>query len=326
VSRRWWERRSPPSDDEIAREIRAHLDLLEEEEREGGADPDVARLRARERFGDERAIERAVRRAWSAQRAGWMDLAFPSLLSTMLIFALVGANNLRLVDSITSFLALLPSTLTAVLPTGIGIGSALAFSRRWRMTATGGLRSRCIARAFAFGVIGTVLTMAAYHFVPSANARYVELARVSTGLSPRADPDLPNPGVRQLSVPELLAHLRVVDTTWAPPVRDRVSRITRFEIHKRFALPLSCVVNALWGLACAAWLSRIRCAPLFAAAGGLGAIVLWYFVYAWAEAQLVRPGISASLLAWLPFITLGILSSLALAAKRRWSRSPTLAS
>ena len=55
-----------PSEEEIARELRDHLDLDAEEMERSGAEPRAARLEARRRFGSMGSIQERTREAWGS--------------------------------------------------------------------------------------------------------------------------------------------------------------------------------------------------------------------------------------------------------------------
>ena len=79
----WWSKvrntlRRKGLDDELAEEMRAHLDLMADEQIAGGASPEEARARARREFGNRTLVSERAREAWRFRVAEmlWRDLRY----------------------------------------------------------------------------------------------------------------------------------------------------------------------------------------------------------------------------------------------------------
>ena len=101
---RWLRRLFEKRDDEIDRELRAHLELEAEEREEGGSSPDEARHAARRVFGNATMIQEDTRSAW-----GW------TWLERVLYDLRYAARALRRDAGATAF---------AILIVGLGVGAS----------------------------------------------------------------------------------------------------------------------------------------------------------------------------------------------------------
>ena len=106
---------------------------------------------------------------------------------------------------------------------------------------------------------------------------------------------------------------------WVVPQRRPVlRRITIMEVHKKFSIPLACLVFALCGLPLGVATRRGGWQAAFVVA--IAVVILWYFVYRWADAFMKAGQLSPALSAWLPDITLATIGLYLLFRQRRQQR------
>src|SRR5262249_60506481 len=94
---RWWRRRKQEED--LDRELRAHLELETEEQRDSGVPPDEARYAARRSFGNTTLIKEETRAmwGWTSVETLWQDLRYAlRMLSKMPVFTAVVVISLAL--------------------------------------------------------------------------------------------------------------------------------------------------------------------------------------------------------------------------------------
>ena len=146
-------------------------------------------------------------------------------------------------------------------------------------------------------------------------------------------------GARQQSLQELLATLRdiqriqainairltdprradlmmaSVKTPILPGMLDRVWRTVMLEIHKKFSIPVACLVFAAAGMPLGIATRRGGRPAAFVIS--IGVIMLWWITYAWGDAWCVGGKLSPLAGAWLPDAVLGIVGLNLLIGQRR---------
>lgn len=243
-------------------------------------------------------------------------------VATAVAFLVFALNTLaRAVErgaGLTSCLFLLPAIVVLAIPLGAATGAAVAAAGP-RFTRSGPVLHRAtVARIVGLAAVATLACFGAYLAVPGSNARCVDLARQGAGMASSAG----FPGVRCIGIPALAA---LADVGARPPdavsrltvpQRERLAAVARFELQKRVALPVACLVLALAGMACGAWLRRLRLAPALAVVVASAVSLGWYAIGAAAAAHLAAAPSSAALLAWSPNLAVLTLTGVALAVLR----------
>lgn len=336
MSRAWWKVRArggAPSPEEIAEELRAHLELLEGEELARGLDPDAARAGAGARFGDVRVIQAEVARAWEHEAPLARRLARAGLLAVLCLFPAWMLRFVRLdVAEWPRLTYALPAMLLVTIPVAMTLGVAVAIAGRTVARKPPRLmRPEPLAATLLVASIATLAAAALYLVVPMANAEHV-----AAQFSDQGKPLPPFRGVQSESIPVLLTLADVGTAGASAPLADWVARLPRpaqvdlarraeLEVQKRAALCVACIPLAMAGLAAGACCAGRRLGRALACAGGLAIATVYYFASELSLGAVSKGAWPPALLAWAPNLALTLTVMLAFALRWRWERARSLA-
>ncbi len=99
-----------------------------------------------------------------------------------------------------------------------------------------------------------------------------------------------------------------------PQVRERTRRLAQMEIHKKFAIPIACLVFALVGMPLGTSTRRGGKPASFAVS--LAVIILWWAIYNAGETWCLAGRLSPASGAWLPDLVIAVVGVHALFAQR----------
>jgi LPS export ABC transporter permease LptG len=116
--------------------------------------------------------------------------------------------------------------------------------------------------------------------------------------------------------PEQAKELRASMPVYVAPImRDRLRRLIQLEIHKKFALPVACLVLAAVAMPLGIATRRGGRPASFLVA--LCVVAIWYTIFEGASAQAIQGRISPALGAWLADLVIGLAALHLLVSQRR---------